>query len=74
MAPNRPRKPEPGSPWSMPDCQNRLTQIVVRDDFGEFVARIDMGYREFKVGIEYDGEQLGAIRPNGPRTSSGWHG
>lgn len=33
------------------------TQIVVRDEFGEFVARIDMGYREFKVGIEYDGEQ-----------------
>jgi hypothetical protein len=33
------------------------TQIVVRDDFGETVARIDMGYREFKVGIEYDGEQ-----------------
>lgn len=33
------------------------TQIVARDEFGEFVARIDMGYREFQVGIEYDGEQ-----------------
>lgn len=33
------------------------TQIVVRDPFGEFVARVDMGYRESKVGIEYDGAQ-----------------
>ncbi len=33
------------------------TQIVVHDRFGEFVGRIDMGYRESKVGIEYDGEQ-----------------
>lgn len=33
------------------------TQIVVRDEFEEFIARIDMGYRLFKVGIEYDGVQ-----------------
>ncbi|MGB5797581.1 MAG: DUF559 domain-containing protein [Mycolicibacter algericus] len=33
------------------------TQIVVRDAFGGFVARVDMGYRELKVGIEYDGSQ-----------------
>jgi len=33
------------------------TQIVVLDDAHEFVARIDMGYRVFKVGIEYDGAQ-----------------
>jgi len=33
------------------------TQIIVRDEPREFVARIDMGYQEFKVGIEYDGVQ-----------------
>ncbi|MGV0747049.1 hypothetical protein [Mycolicibacter heraklionensis] len=33
------------------------TQIAVCDDYGQFVGRIDMGYRELKVGIEYDGAQ-----------------
>jgi REase_MTES_1575 len=33
------------------------TQIVVRDQYGEFVARIDMGYEDLRVGIEYDGAQ-----------------
>ncbi|BBY33171.1 hypothetical protein BST33_16430 [Mycolicibacter minnesotensis] len=33
------------------------TQIVVLDGYGGFVGRIDMGYREFNVGIEYDGAQ-----------------
>lgn len=33
------------------------TQIVVRDQYGEFVARVDMGYRELRIGIEYDGPQ-----------------
>lgn len=33
------------------------TQIAVRDSYGEFVARLDMGYPELKVGIEYDGSQ-----------------
>ncbi|MEZ0363555.1 endonuclease domain-containing protein [Mycobacterium sp. pUA109] len=33
------------------------TQIMVYDEYGEFVARVDMGYRELKVGIEYDGPQ-----------------
>lgn len=33
------------------------TQIRVCDDYGDFVARIDMGYRELRVGIEYDGPQ-----------------
>jgi hypothetical protein len=33
------------------------TQIVVFDDYGEFVARVDMGYRELRVGVEYDGPQ-----------------
>ena len=33
------------------------TQIVVYDEYGGFVARVDMGYRELKVGIEYDGPQ-----------------
>lgn len=32
------------------------TQIVVEGDFGDRAfVRIDMGYEEFKVGIEYDG-------------------
>ncbi|MBI3213510.1 MAG: DUF559 domain-containing protein [Mycobacterium sp.] len=33
------------------------TQIVVHDDGGYPFARIDMGYEEFRVGIEYDGAQ-----------------
>lgn len=32
------------------------TQIEVFDEF-DFVARIDMGYPEWKVGVEYDGPQ-----------------
>ena len=33
------------------------TQVRVYDEGGYPFARIDMGYEEFKVGIEYDGEQ-----------------
>ncbi|WP_297594723.1 hypothetical protein [Mycobacterium sp.] len=33
------------------------TQIRVFDEYGDFVARIDMGYEELRVGIEYDGQQ-----------------
>lgn len=33
------------------------TQIVVLNRFGEHVRRIDMGWPEWKVGVEYDGEQ-----------------
>ena len=33
------------------------TQIVVVDDYGEFVGRVDMGWDEWKVGVEYDGPQ-----------------
>ena len=33
------------------------TQIRVYDEYGDFVARIDMGYEDLKVGIEYDGPQ-----------------
>lgn len=33
------------------------TQIVVLDEYGDFVARIDMGYKSLRVGIEYDGPQ-----------------
>jgi len=33
------------------------TQIVVFDEFGEFVHRIDMGWVDCKVGVEYDGAQ-----------------
>lgn len=33
------------------------TQIRVFDEYGDFVARIDMGYQDLRVGIEYDGPQ-----------------
>jgi hypothetical protein len=33
------------------------TQILVCDEFGCFVGRIDMGWPDFKVGVEYDGPQ-----------------
>jgi hypothetical protein len=33
------------------------TQIAVFDDFGYRFARIDMGWEEWKVGVEYDGSQ-----------------
>lgn len=33
------------------------TQIVVRNSYGIPFARIDMGYRELKVAIEFDGPQ-----------------
>ena len=33
------------------------TQFNVFDEFGQFVARLDMAYDEVKVGIEYDGSQ-----------------
>ncbi|RUP02756.1 MAG: DUF559 domain-containing protein [Mycobacterium sp.] len=33
------------------------TQIRVHGEYGDFVARIDMGYEELRVGVEYDGPQ-----------------
>jgi very-short-patch-repair endonuclease len=33
------------------------TQIEVFDTFGEYVRRIDMGWDNWKVGVEYDGAQ-----------------
>ncbi len=33
------------------------TQVEIFDEFGEFVARVDMAYERLKVAIEYDGEQ-----------------
>lgn len=33
------------------------TQVEIFDEFGEFVARVDMAYEAVKVAIEYDGEQ-----------------
>ena len=33
------------------------TQINVFDRFGAHIRRIDMGWPEYKVGVEYDGEQ-----------------
>lgn len=45
------------------------TQINVYDAYGAHVARIDMGWPEWKVGVEYDGEQ----HWTNPRISRGRH-
>lgn len=37
--------------------RNPATQIVVHDRFGYPFARIDMGWVEWKVGVEFDGAQ-----------------
>lgn len=34
-----------------------VTQILIRDDYGHPIYRLDMGWPEFKVAIEYDGAQ-----------------
>jgi hypothetical protein len=34
-----------------------VTQFRVVDGYGQFVARLDMAYPEYRVGIEYDGPQ-----------------
>ncbi|HWB68317.1 MAG TPA: type IV toxin-antitoxin system AbiEi family antitoxin [Mycobacteriales bacterium] len=31
-------------------------QVVVRDEFGVVVARLDLGYEQWRVGIDYDGQ------------------
>jgi hypothetical protein len=33
------------------------TQILVVDEYGAFVGRVDMGWEEWKLGVEYDGPQ-----------------
>lgn len=33
------------------------TQLAVRDNYGFVVAYLDMGWREYRVGVEYDGAQ-----------------
>ena len=33
------------------------TQIPVRDEFGDLIAYLDMGWEDMKVAIEYDGDQ-----------------
>lgn len=32
------------------------TQIRVKDEFGQVVARVDMGWSDLKIAVEYDGE------------------
>ncbi|GFG74239.1 DUF559 domain-containing protein [Mycobacterium botniense] len=57
-----------GGAESPPETRTRLvlidaglppprTQIPIYDEYGDFVARLDMGYEELRVGIEYDGIQ-----------------
>lgn len=33
------------------------TQLVVRDPYGNFIARLDMGWEQWRVAVEYDGAQ-----------------
>jgi very-short-patch-repair endonuclease len=33
-----------------------VTQFVVRDRIGNFIARVDLAYPELRIAIEYDGE------------------
>ena len=44
------------------------TQIVVCDEFGYFIGRVDMGWAEWKVGVEYDGPQHWATPADHART------
>lgn len=44
------------------------TQIMVCDQFGYFIGRIDMGWVEWKVGVEYDGPQHWASPADHART------
>jgi hypothetical protein len=39
-----------------------VTQIEVRDEDGSFIARLDMGWPELRIAVEYDGEQHGTDR------------
>nr|WP_090339825.1 hypothetical protein [Mycolicibacterium malmesburyense]CRL68418.1 hypothetical protein CPGR_00868 [Mycolicibacterium malmesburyense] len=57
------------------------TQVVVYDEWGRYVRRIDMCWEEFKVGAEYDGEQhltsrqqyVLDVRVNRVLQRLGWH-
>jgi hypothetical protein len=44
------------------------TQIVVCDQFGYFIGRVDMGWTKWKVGVEYDGPQHWATPADHART------
>ena len=33
------------------------TQVRVRDEYGQIVARVDLGWPELKIAVEYDGDQ-----------------
>jgi hypothetical protein len=33
------------------------TQIPVRDEFGDIIAYLDMGWEDMKIAVEYDGDQ-----------------
>ncbi|MCV7150097.1 endonuclease domain-containing protein [Mycolicibacterium pyrenivorans] len=57
-----------GGAESPPETRTRLlltaagfprprTQIVVCDDHGYFIGRLDMGWQRWRVGVEYDGPQ-----------------
>ncbi|MDV3133538.1 hypothetical protein [Mycobacterium sp. 29Ha] len=44
------------------------TQILVYNEFGDLVGRIDLGWPEWKVGVEYDGPQHWATSEAHART------
>jgi len=57
-----------GGAESIPETRTRLvlidaglppprTQIPVFNEYGDLVARVDMGWEEWRVGVEYDGAQ-----------------
>ena len=54
---NHPRRPKTRLVLLESGLRPPRTQIRVYDEGGYPFARIDMGYQEFKVGIEYDGQQ-----------------
>ncbi|MEV4237374.1 MULTISPECIES: DUF559 domain-containing protein [unclassified Nocardia] len=39
------------------DLPRPATQLVIRNHYGEFVARVDLGWRKWQVAVEYDGAQ-----------------
>ena len=68
-----------GGAESPPETRTRLlliaarfprprTQLVICDPFGFFIGRIDMGWPEWKVGVEYDGPQHWASPADHART------
>ena len=48
------------------------TQIAIYDEWGNYVRTIDMGWEEFMVGAEYDGDQHRTSRPQYVKDQRVW--